>query len=136
MKNYIALFEKVPGKDGYGVVFPDFPGCISAGDDYEDAVQMAHEALAGHVECMRRDGDQVPSPRTLEEIKATWKDWAEWEQDYDFVISYIKLLPSKGTMKRVNVMLDERLLSQIDAVSKNRSSFLADAARRLLGTVL
>jgi hypothetical protein len=28
--------------------------------------------------------------------------------------------------------MDERLLSKIDAVSKNRSAFLSEAARRLL----
>jgi Uncharacterized conserved protein len=130
MKHYIALFEE-NGKGGYGVVFPDLPGCISVGDNYEDAVQMAHEALS-----LYADGEKMPTPRTLEQIKKTWEEWREWEENYSFVVGYVALLPLKGAQKRVNIMIDEKLLAQIDTVSKNRSSFLSDAARRMLGIVL
>jgi predicted RNase H-like HicB family nuclease len=136
MKNYVALFETVPGTGGpgsagYGVVFPDFPGCISAGDTYEEALRMAHEALSGHVACMKKDGDPVPEPRTLAEIKATWEDWNEWNADYEFVVGYVTLLPLKTT-KRVNVVLEESLLTRIDQVTNNRSAFISEAAKRLL----
>ena len=43
-KEYIALFE-YDDEAGYGVVFPDLPGCFSAGDDYDDAMRNAYEAL-------------------------------------------------------------------------------------------
>jgi len=131
MKNYIALFED-NGKGGYGVVFPDFPGCISAGDDYDDAVRMAHEALSGHVSAMQADGEPIPVPRTLKEIKATWEDWPTWESEYEFVVGYVTLLPLRNQAKRVNIMMDEALLSSIDKVTANRSAFLAEAARRML----
>jgi predicted RNase H-like HicB family nuclease len=89
MKTYIALFEYEEGKSGYGVVFPDLPGCISAGDDYADAFRMAHEALA-----LYADGEpQLPEPRSLEEIKATWEDWPEWERQYQFQVAEIRLYP-------------------------------------------
>lgn len=132
MKNYIALFETVEGKDSFGVVFPDFPGCVSAGDNYADALRMAHEALAGHVSGMKADGDKIPEPRTLEEIKENWVNWKEWENEYNFVVGYVTLLPLKSQAKRINVMLDEILLAQIDKVTGNRSAFLADAARKAL----
>lgn len=131
MKNYIALFEE-NGSGGYGVVFPDFPGCISAGDNYEDALRMAHEALSFHVHGMKEDGDKIPEPRTLEDIKATWENWKEWEDNYDFMTGYVTLLPLQSTFKRINITIDEALLANIDKVTKNRSAFLADAARRLL----
>jgi predicted RNase H-like HicB family nuclease len=131
MKNYVALFEVVPGTDGYGVVFPDFPGCISAGDTYEEALRMAHEALSGHVLCMKKDGDPIPEPRTLAEIQATWEDWNEWNTDYTFIVGYVALLPLKTT-KRVNVVLEESLLTRIDQVTNNRSAFISEAAKRLL----
>jgi len=133
MQKYIALFEEVKGKESYGVVFPDFPGCISAGDTFEEAMQMAHEALAGHVNLLKAEGGKIPAPRTLDQIKNTWEDWKEWEDNYDFVVGYVTLLPLKTSAKRVNIMLDETLLAQIDRVTKNRSSFLAEAARRMLG---
>jgi predicted RNase H-like HicB family nuclease len=65
MKTYIALFEYEEGKKGFGVVFPDLPGCFSAGDDFEDAMRMAHEALSLYAD----SGEPLPNPRTLEQIK-------------------------------------------------------------------
>ncbi len=68
MKSYLALVHKDEGTS-YGVSFPDVPGCISAGDTFEEAVVNASEALAGHLEMMRADGDPIPTPRTFEELK-------------------------------------------------------------------
>jgi predicted RNase H-like HicB family nuclease len=59
MPNYIALVHKDDGTS-YGVSFPDVPGCISAGDTFEEAVANAAEALAGHFALMKADGDAVP----------------------------------------------------------------------------
>jgi predicted RNase H-like HicB family nuclease len=119
-------------QEGYGVVFPDFPGCISAGDNYEDAFRMAHEALTGHVALIERDGDPIPEPRTLEEIKASWEFWSEWERDYPFLVGYVSLLPLTRRIQQVSVALDESLLAQIDRITSNRSAFLAIAAERML----
>jgi len=131
MKKYIALFE-YDENEGYGVIFPDLPGLASAGDDYDDAYRMAHEGLAFHLEGMEADGYDIPEPRTLEQIKREWEDWAEWESNYKFLVVPIALLPSSEKSVRVNVMLPEGILQRIDAVSKNRSAFLANAAARLL----
>lgn len=35
---YLAILE--PSSDGYGVYFPDIPGCISFGDNIETAQKM------------------------------------------------------------------------------------------------
>jgi predicted RNase H-like HicB family nuclease len=42
---YIAYLHKDRGSD-YGVSFPDFPGCITAGKTLEEASRLAPEALA------------------------------------------------------------------------------------------
>jgi predicted RNase H-like HicB family nuclease len=68
MASYIALVHKDEGTS-YGVSFPDVPGCISAGDTFEEAVENAAEALAGHLAVMKADGDRIPSPRSFEELK-------------------------------------------------------------------
>ena len=68
MAGYIALVHKDEGTS-YGVSFPDVPGCISAGDTFEEAVANAAEALAGHFAAMRADGDAIPVPRTFEALK-------------------------------------------------------------------
>jgi len=65
---YIALVHKDEGTS-YGVSFPDVPGCISAGDTFEEAIANAAEALAGHFALMRSDGDAIPVPRSFEQLK-------------------------------------------------------------------
>src|SRR5665213_2345089 len=64
MAGYIALVHKDAGTS-YGVSFPDVPGCISAGDTFEQAVSNAAEALAGHFSAMRADGEALPQPRNF-----------------------------------------------------------------------
>ena len=49
MANHIALIHKDSDSD-YGVSFPDFPGCITAGESIDDAKDMAQEALSGHID--------------------------------------------------------------------------------------
>jgi predicted RNase H-like HicB family nuclease len=84
-QGYIALVHK--DKDtSYGVSFPDVPGCISAGDTFEDAIANAGEALAGHFAVMRADGDTIPRPRTIEALRED----AEFVADaVDAVIAFV-----------------------------------------------
>ena len=58
---YFAVFE--PSTDGaFGVYFPDLPGCVSMGDNFEHAQRMAEEALGLHLWGMEKDGDVIPAP--------------------------------------------------------------------------
>jgi predicted RNase H-like HicB family nuclease len=84
-RGYIALVHKDQGTS-YGVSFPDVPGCISAGDTFEEAVANASEALAGHLAVMAVDGDEIPAARSLEEIKA---DEGFVQDSADAVIAFI-----------------------------------------------
>jgi len=68
MAGYIALVHKDEGTS-YGVSFPDVPGCISAGDTFEEAVANAADALAGHFALMKADGDPIPAPRSFEQLR-------------------------------------------------------------------
>ena len=129
MKNYIALFESTE-KGGYGVMFPDVPGVVTTGDNFDEAVRMAHEALAFHIEGLSADGDPIPEPRSLEEIKAGWEDWTEWKADGNFLVVPVALLPAPQKSVRVDAILPERLVARIDASYKNRSAFLTAAAER------
>ena len=64
---YVAILHKDPDSD-FGISFPDFPGCITAGRTLEEAREMAHEALAGHIAVMREGGDPVPNPSPLDMV--------------------------------------------------------------------
>ena len=48
------------------------------------------------------------------------------------VIATVSLLPPQGKARRLQVTMDERLLARIDAVTRNRSAFLSQAALRVL----
>jgi len=132
MSRYIALIHR--GETGsWGVSFPDFPGCISAADTFEEIVDAAARALRFHVEGMIEDGDAIPAPRSLEDLRAD----PEFAEDFaDAIVSLVPLLPPRARPMRVNVSLDANLLIEIDAkaaeLGMNRSEFLAEAAKRLI----
>ncbi|HWK93989.1 MAG TPA: type II toxin-antitoxin system HicB family antitoxin [Pseudolabrys sp.] len=68
MAQYIALVHKDEGTS-YGISFPDVPGCVSAGDTFEEAIANGSEALAGHLAAMRADGEATPTARDFETLK-------------------------------------------------------------------
>lgn len=67
---YLAVLE--PSSDGgYGVFFPDLPGCVSFGETIEEAQEMAAEAAGLHVYGLEQDGDQIPVPSLMLEAEDT-----------------------------------------------------------------
>jgi predicted RNase H-like HicB family nuclease len=68
MMDYIAYLHKDRDSD-FGVSFPDFPGCVTAGRTLEEARRMAAEALALHVAGMIEEGEVVPEPSNLDALK-------------------------------------------------------------------
>ena len=67
MSQYIALIHKEANSD-YGVSFPDFPGCVTAGSTVEEALVMAREALVGHIEAMIEKGLAIAEPSSMDAI--------------------------------------------------------------------
>ena len=65
--DYIAYLHKDRDSD-FGVSFPDFPGCVTAGKTLAEAQRMAAEALALHIAGMIEDGDEVPAPSNLDAL--------------------------------------------------------------------
>jgi predicted RNase H-like HicB family nuclease len=129
MANYIAVVHK-DAKSDFGVSFPDFPGCISAGQNIDEAKDMAQDALVLHIQGMLEDGDQLPPPSKLEDIMA--------DPDYSDATAYlvVSVPEARPRTVRVNITLSEMTLKQIDAAAKkrgiSRSSFLARAAQNAI----
>lgn len=69
MRQYIALIHKEADSD-FGVSFPDFPGCVTAGTTLDEAREMAAEALGLHLEGMEQDGEPAPEASSLEIVMA------------------------------------------------------------------
>ena len=70
MAHYIAIIEDTGPDYAIGVWFPDLPGCTSAGDDIDEALRNAPEALELFAEALEDSGKSLPTPRTLTELKA------------------------------------------------------------------
>lgn len=116
----------------YGVTIPDIPGCFSAGESVDEALENTQVAIAGHLELLAEMGEIAPA--------AT--DISNHQQNPDYangIWAYvdIDITPFLGKSEKVNVTLPAFLIRKIDeAVSagkgKNRSAFLADSAMRAL----
>jgi predicted RNase H-like HicB family nuclease len=120
MTAYLALLRKEPESD-FGVDFPDFPGCVTAGKTLEEARLMAAEALALHVEGMAEDHEPIPEPLTLDAVMSD-------PENRDAVAFLVDVGTRPVKSIRINVMLPEDLVAAIDRVASNRSRFLAEAA--------
>lgn len=59
---YLAVCEPY-GNNGFGVYFPDLPGCVTYGSDIDDARKNAKEALELHIYGMQEDGECIPEPQ-------------------------------------------------------------------------
>jgi predicted RNase H-like HicB family nuclease len=70
MTHYIALVEDAGPAHAVGVWFPDLPGCTSAGDDIDEALRNAPEALRLFAESSEQAGKSLPRPRTLTQLKS------------------------------------------------------------------
>jgi predicted RNase H-like HicB family nuclease len=128
MTTYIALIRKDSDSD-FGVDFPDFPGCVTAGKTLEDARRMADEAIGLHVKGMIEDHEPIPEPSTLDAIMA--------DPDNRSAVAFLVEVASKPARSiRVNVMLPEDLLQEIDRAAPNRSRFLTDAAWAKIATAI
>lgn len=129
MRYYIALIHKDADSD-FGVSFPDFPGCVSAGSTLDEAVSMAREALEGHVGLMADEGEAIPEPAAMATILAD-------PDNRDGTPVLIPLAPiASQKAVRVNITLPEDVLRDVDRFAEargfTRSGFLAHAARRAM----
>jgi predicted RNase H-like HicB family nuclease len=121
MTAYIGMLRKEKNSD-FGVDFPDFPGCVTAGRTLDEARRMAVEALAFHIDGMREDGQDIPPPSSLETVMTDRRN--------EGAVAVLVDLPEKPERAlRINVTLPEDLVRSIDRVATNRSRFLAAAAR-------
>ncbi|MBC8129534.1 MAG: type II toxin-antitoxin system HicB family antitoxin [Rhizobiaceae bacterium] len=109
----------------YGISFPDFPGCISGGEGLDETLAQGTEALNMHIASMLEDGDVIPVPRGLDDLRAD----PEFAVDFDgaVVATVPAFIPGRKT-QRVNVSIDGDLLDEIDAAARTfpggRSGFL------------
>ena len=124
-----------PGDEqhAWGVDVPDIPGCFSAGEDLDDAMAMAREAIEGHLEILAEDCARIPvaTPVSAHVSNPEYEGciWALVDID---ITRYL------GKAEKLNITLPANLLNRIDEYvkhhpeQKSRSGFLASAALKVL----
>ncbi|MFT8349253.1 type II toxin-antitoxin system HicB family antitoxin [Clostridium saccharoperbutylacetonicum] len=65
---YFAIFQ-VAEEGGYVITFPDIPGVVTEGDDIEDGIRKAREALELHLFELEEDNDLIPEALKPEKIE-------------------------------------------------------------------
>jgi len=108
----------------YGVIVPDLPGCFSAGESVDEAIENSKEAIALHIDGLLDDGRTVPPPSSIEPFRNlpeyAGMVWAVVEIDP-------AILDDKA--ERVNITLPRRVLARLDAKAKaageTRSGYIA-----------
>lgn len=55
---YVAIIGKTG--NGYAADLPDLPGCVAAGETFEETCQLIQEAANYHVELMAEHGETIP----------------------------------------------------------------------------
>ena len=122
--DYIAYLHKDPDSD-FGVSFPDFPGCITAGETLDEAYQMAAEALTLHIAGMVEDNEAVPEPSTLDAL-------AQDPAREGAVAVLVRVQPETERTVRINITAREKQLEQIDRLANEagltRSAYMVQSS--------
>jgi len=121
---YPAYIHIGDDQHAHGVTIPDFPGCFSAADEWEELPRMIQEAAEVYFE---GEDIPVPAPTPLGKL-ATNPDY----QGGVWLLVDIDLSRLKVKAKRVNITMSENLLYEIDRYAEQyhmtRSGLLAQAA--------
>ena len=130
---YRALIVQDDGEgsdDGYGVVFPDLPGCTSLGETVEQAYEHAFEALALHIEGMVEEGIPLPQPSPF---TAPLPDWLAAAGGGDRRADRAGAGQAAGPSREISITMDKGLLDRLDnlatAKGDTRSGYIAEAVR-------
>lgn len=122
----LALLHKEG--DSYGIHFPDYPGAVSGGVSFDDAVKRGASTLLFHIQGLVDDGEDIPVP--AEKDAAIRR--AIPEIDNGAMPALIEV-DFPGRSVRINISMDEGLLGQVDKAARfageSRSAFLANAVR-------
>jgi predicted RNase H-like HicB family nuclease len=126
---YLAVFE--PSSSGFGVYFPDLPGCISAGSTCADAQLQAADALGLHLYGMEKDADIIPAPSEIPQIDP--------ETTPGYIVTPITIFPDIVRMEldtksvKTNITLPAWLKEIAEAEHVNFSKVLQAALIDVLG---
>ena len=86
---YPAIFDF--DEDGITVTFPDLPGCITCGNNQEEALKNAKEVLELYMYSLEEDNETIPQPSNILDL--------EVENTQVVVLVDIWMVPVRDEMK-------------------------------------
>jgi predicted RNase H-like HicB family nuclease len=120
---YIAYLHKEKKSD-YGVSFPDFPGCITAGKTLEEARRNAAAVLRLHIEGMIEDGEEIPKASTLDDLSS--------DRAIKGAVAFLVEAAIADTVERFNITARKSQMEEIDRLAKcegmTRSAYIVTSA--------
>lgn len=125
---YPIAIEPGSKTTAWGVVVPDLPGCFSAGDTLDEALNQTEEAVAHWIEVAMDEGQEIPPPSPIETLRTTYPEFEGW------LWALVKIDPAMldDTLERVNISLPRRVLHRLDSRARSagetRSGFIARLA--------
>ncbi len=63
-----------PCDSGYGVYFPDLPGCVASGKTIDQAARIAKDALSMHYYALEEESEEIPEPSQSLSAEDTHKE--------------------------------------------------------------
>ena len=124
---YPVMIEIGDDHNAWGVVVPDLPGCHSAGDTLDEAMEAVEEAAAAWIDATLDAGREIPQPSSVEDAMRKG-DFGGW------MVGFVNVDPAllDNIIERVNITLPKRVLLRLDAkaraVGESRSSYIARMA--------
>lgn len=124
---YPAIFDF--DEDGITVTFPDLPGCITCGDNQEEALRNAKEVLELYMYSLEEDKEDIPESSSVFDI--------ELEKSQIIVLIDIWMIPVRDQMKNKAIkktLTIPKWLNDIAVENNvNFSAILQSALKEYLG---
>ncbi len=127
MKYYYAIFKH--SKESVEVEFPDLTGCVTFGNDWDEALENATDVLAAWL--ANAEIHFVKEPSSYQELKKKYKNANLMPIALDE-----QILETYEELKRFNVIFPSRLLRKVDEFRRKtglkRSTLLKIATEEYL----
>lgn len=124
---YPAIFDYE--EDGIAIEFPDLPGCFTSGNTDGEALRMAKDALALHLYGMEQDGEEIPQPTSVSQLRP--------KANQAVVLVDVWMRPFRDEMEQRAVKKTLTIPKWLDDLAQennvNFSHILQDALKKYLG---
>lgn len=119
---YPAIFHKAE-EGGFWITFPDFPECMTQGDEMQQAYEMVVDALGLAIASREEEGVNIPSPSEPHQITPEADSFCVIIE-FD-MLAYKKRTNSKAVKKTLSI--PEWLNEEATALGVNFSQVLQEA---------